>query len=86
MASIQELDHRTTILLPTALHARLTRLAARRGTSMGALIRAAVEATYGRADAEERLDALRELAALGLPVGSPDQMKAESLPPVEDVP
>jgi predicted DNA-binding ribbon-helix-helix protein len=73
-----ELAHRTTILLTPALHDRLTRLARQRGVSMGALIRAAVEAQYGGTTSAERLAALEELTALALPVGSTAAMKAES--------
>ena len=81
-----QLEHRTTLLLTPHLHARLTRLAVRRRTSMGALIRAAVEATYGRADIEDRLEALAALSAIGLPVGSPAEMKAESVEAPEELP
>lgn len=80
------LDHKTTLLLSDELYARLSRLAARQGTSMGALIRSAVEAQYGLTDVEDRLEALRALSSLDLPVGSPAQMKAESVEPAEDLP
>jgi len=80
-----ELDRKTTILLSPRLHDRLSQLAARRGTSMGALIRAAVEAQYGLVDAETRTAALHALCELGLPVGSPSEMKQESVDPLEDL-
>lgn len=86
MAAHPELDRKTTILLSMQLHDRLTQLAARRGTSMGALIRAAVEAQYGLSDAGSRMEALRALAELDLPVGSPAEMKLESVEQVEDLP
>ena len=75
-----ELSQKTTILLSPALHERLVALARRRGVSMGHLIRQAVEAQYDLVDAEERMDAVRALSALSLPVGTPDEMKAESIP------
>ena len=81
-----ELGHKTTILLSEAMHARLTRPAARRGTSMGALIREAVEARFASPSADERLEAVAALAALGLPVGDPAQMKAESVEPAGELP
>jgi hypothetical protein len=75
-----ELSQKTTILLSAAQHQRLVSLARQRGVSMGHLIRTAVEAQYGADDVQSRLDAVAELAALNLPVGTPAQMKAESIP------
>lgn len=75
-----ELTKKTTILFPPDLHHHLSKLAARRGTSLGALVRQACEREYGRASDEERLAAVRTLAALDLPVGTPEQMARESVP------
>lgn len=75
-----ELTQKTTILLTPELHTRLTTLARRKGVSMGQLIRAAVEAQYGLIDASARMDAVRALGELALPVGEPGEMKAESQP------
>ncbi len=72
--------HRTTILLTPSLHERLTRLARQRGTSMGQLIRSAVEAQYGLVEPDERLAAVAALGALSLPVDTPAAMKLESIP------
>ena len=84
---MERLTKKTTILLQPELHRRLTRLAERRGTSLGELIRSACEAQYGLGGSEERLRAVGELSVLDLPVGSPGEMKAESVPtPVELVP
>lgn len=80
-----ELTKKTTILLPPALHDRLTRLARTRHTSLGQLIRDACEAQYGEPSAEERLDAVRQLSRLGLPVGSIRRMKRESVPDPADL-
>lgn len=80
-----DLEHRTTILLSADLHRRLGVLAARRKSSMGALIREAVEAYYGLCDEVDRLAALDELCALELPVGSPAEMKAESVSPWKEL-
>lgn len=79
-----ELSKKTTILFPPELHERLIRLAKRRRTSLGALIRRACEREYGHASAEERMAAVRELESLGLPVASPRAMKRQSVVAVDD--
>ena len=48
-----ELSKKTTILFSPDLHARLLRLAAQRGTSLGDLVRTACERQYGLATPEE---------------------------------
>lgn len=75
-----ELTKKTTILFPPALHERLSRLAEQQGTSLGDLVRKACEIQYGLASAATRLEAIRQLAALSLPVGDPGAMKHESVP------
>jgi predicted DNA-binding protein len=75
-----ELTKKTTILLPPELHQQLTDLAARRGTSLGALVREACTVTYGLVDQEARLAAADALGALSLPVDEPSVMKRESVP------
>lgn len=77
---MEQATHKTTILLPPSLYSRLTRLARVRGTSMGQLIRSAVEAQYGLVDPDERSAAVAALGALSLPVDTPQAMKAESVP------
>jgi hypothetical protein len=76
--------HKTTILLTSRLHARLTSLARQRGVSMGHLIRSAVQAQYGLVDPEERVAAVGALGELSLPVATPQAMKAESNPFSDD--
>jgi hypothetical protein len=73
-----ELSKKTTILFSPELHRRLSQLAARRGLSLGELVREACEARYGVVGSASRLEAVGALAALDLPVGGPDQMKRES--------
>lgn len=75
-----ELTRKTTILLTSELHERLSSLARRRGVSMGQLVRSAVEAQYGLVDSSTRQEAVRSLGTLSLPVGSPAELKAESDP------
>ena len=78
-----ELSKKTTILFPPNLHKRLTRLATRRRTSLGDLVRSACERFYATPTAEEKLAAVAAMAAMKLPVGDPQQMKRESAPPPE---
>ena len=80
-----ELSKKTTILFSPELHARLTRLAALKGTSMGDLVRTACEREYGTPTREERLEAVRQMAAMQLPVGDVAQMKRESVPTPEEL-
>ena len=80
-----ELSKKTTILFPPDLHARLVRLAAQRGTSLGDLVRSACEKQYGLAPLDERLAAVEALGALDLPVGTPEEMARESVPDPEDL-
>jgi predicted DNA-binding protein len=80
-----ELSKKTTILFPPELHDRLVRLAAQRRTSLGGLVREACEAHYGLVPQEERTAAVDELAALSLPVASPEVMGCESVPRPEDL-
>jgi hypothetical protein len=82
---MEQLTKKTTILLQPALHRRLTRLAEQRGTSLGDLVRTACERQYGLGGSDERLQAARALAALALPVGTPAQMKRESVPTPEEI-
>ncbi len=73
-----ELSKKTTILFPPDLHERLLRLAEQKGTSLGDLVRTACERQYLLPTREERLAAVRTLAAMRLPVGSPRKMKREA--------
>ncbi len=80
-----ELSKKTTILFSPDLHERLVRLAAQRRTSIGDLVRTAVEQQYGLVSKEERLDAVNALGDLSLPVGSAEEMEMESVPPPEEI-
>jgi hypothetical protein len=75
-----ELAKKTTILFPPDLHEHLARVAQQRGVSMGALVRTACEKLYGSTDTASRQRAVEELKRLSLPVGSPTEMKRESVP------
>ena len=75
-----ELSKKTTILFTPELHERLSRLASQKGTSIGELVRYACERQYGIVSSSDRIEAVRNLAALKLPVGSVEKMKKESVP------
>ena len=70
------LSERTQVLLTSSQRARLERIAAREGRSLGAVIRDAVDA-YTLPRARPRDEALRSLTSLGAPVDDWEQMKAE---------
>ena len=80
-----ELTKKTTILFPPDLHKFLTALAKRRGLSMGELIRVACENQYGFADPVRRLEAVSQLASLNLPVGTPRELKEQSVPSADEL-
>jgi hypothetical protein len=85
MEAHMELTKKTTILFPPDLHERLSRLAEQQGTSLGDLVRKACEIQFGLVSAETRLEAVRQLAAMSLPLGDPGAMKRESVPRAEDL-
>lgn len=70
------LSQRTQVLLTPEQRARLERLAEERGTSVGAVIREAVEA-YTRPHGRSREEAAQALFALDAPVTDWEVMKAE---------
>jgi predicted DNA-binding protein len=80
-----ELSKKTTILFPPDLHERLSRLAAQKGVSLGELVRSACEKEYGIVSREDRIEAVRSLAGLALPVEDVAKMKQESVPKPEEL-
>ena len=81
-----ELVKKTTILFPPDLFDQLAALARQRKTSVGALVREACRLRYFGPSTEARAAAVAELAALRLPVGTPAEMKNESVPPLTALP
>lgn len=79
-----EFTKKTTILFSPSLHRRLSKEARVRGVSLGELVRAACEAQYGLPSVEDRLRAVRELGAMALPVGTPEEMDRESVPETDE--
>lgn len=80
-----ELSKKTTILLSEDLHRRLTQLADQRQTSLGDLVREACVHQYGLIGEEERVEAVRRLSELALPVADPRTMKRQSTADPEDL-
>jgi predicted DNA-binding protein len=80
-----ELSKKTTILLSPEQHEHLTRMADKLGLSLGELVRRACEERYGTVSEEDRLQAVRELGELSLPVGDASEMERESVPEPEDL-
>ena len=80
-----ELSKKTTILFSPKLHKHLSRIAAQKRISMGELVRTACERQYGAVSKDERREAVRDLAALKLPVGDVQDMKKESVPRPEEI-
>ena len=68
MEVYMELSKKTTLLFSPELHSRLSSLAAKRGVSMGELVREACEAQFGLAGSPDRVEAARALGALMLPL------------------
>ena len=80
-----ELVKKTTILFSADLHKRLVRVARQRKTSLGALVRDACEIQYGNLSSADRLLAVEKLGKLVLPIGTPREMKLQSVPKAEEL-
>lgn len=68
------------LLLRPDVLSSLRELAMRRGVTVARLISDAVEAQYGLDGSERRRAAAEAIAAMSLPVGTPAEMKRESVP------
>ena len=86
MDTHMELSKKTTVLFPPELYDDLAHLARQRKSSVGELIRDACRAQYFLATRSERLALVDKLAALCLPVGSPEEMERESVELAEPLP
>ena len=73
------LTKRVQVLLDPFQYQRLDELVRQRDQSMGALIREAIDHVYLQSAVEERLGAVRALAAMQLPVADWEQMERESV-------
>jgi len=85
MEAYMDMTKKTTILFSPEMHRRLTDLAARRGRSLGALVREACEVQYGVVGGRDQEAAVAELAELALPVDTPEVMKRESVPDPDEL-
>ena len=81
-----ELVKKTTILFPPDLYGQLAQVARQRKTNVGELVREACLAQYSLASREDRLAMVSQLAGLSLPVGTPDELKRESVPAIDALP
>ncbi len=72
------LTKRVQVLLEPFQYQRLEEIARQRDRSVGALIREAIEQTYLQGAADDRIAAVRALAAMRLPVADWEQMERES--------
>lgn len=73
------LSKRVQVLFSPEQVTRLQAIARAQGETLGSLIRKAVEDTYLRHEQQRRLDAVRRMAALSLPVADWEQMERESV-------
>jgi predicted DNA-binding ribbon-helix-helix protein len=73
------LTKRVQVLLDPFRYHRLDEIARSRNRSVGALIREAIDRVYLQNDANERLEAVRALAVMQLPVADWKQMERESV-------
>lgn len=78
-----ELTRQTTLSFPADLYGRLAQLAEQRHSSVDDLVTEAWRAPYLLATRAERVAPVKSLATLNLPVGTPEERKRESVPPVE---
>jgi len=75
-----ELSKKTTILFSPHMHHQLSRLAEHKATSLGDLVREACERQYGLVSSERRLEAVRQLGAMTLPVDDVQVMRDQAVP------
>lgn len=71
------LDHRLQILLDDERYQRVSSLAKARGVSVAAVVREAIDRGLPAAPARRTAALQRILAAEPMPVGSPDELRAE---------
>lgn len=78
-----------TVRFSPDLYERLEGLATQREMSVGELVCLACEELYGLQDGlrgvEGRVEAVRQLGELSLPVGTPQEIERESIPNPEDL-
>ena len=70
---------KTTVLFDPDRYERLRRVAKARGRSVGDLIRESVEARFGLVPGPDRVRAVEAIGAMSLPVGTWEEMEAETI-------
>lgn len=73
------LSRRVQVLFSEPQIQQLQVIAEARGESVGALIRQAVDTVYLHGERARRLEAVRQMAAMSLPVADWEQMERESI-------
>jgi hypothetical protein len=86
MEVYMELTKKTTILFSTELYDDLASLARQRHLSVGELIREACRSQYFLTTRQERLSIVAKMAAMSLPVGTPEEIERELVPAAESIP
>lgn len=81
-----ELTKKTTVLFSPDLYDDLAALARQRHSSVGELIREACRSQYFLTTRQERMAIIDKMAAMSLPVGTPEEMERESVEAVESIP
>ena len=79
MSALLSLTQPVQVIFSRDQFARLQAIAQTQGESLDALIREAVKKVYLEHDSQERLEAVRRMAAMSLPVANWEQMERESL-------
>ena len=74
---MQDLTKKTTILFSPAVYKQLAQVAKKQGTSVAHLVRQAAIQCYLLPDRRARMEAVRALAAMNLPVADWPTMEAE---------
>jgi len=70
---------KTTLLFEESVYNKLKERAKRENSSIGELVREAVADFYGMKSKEDRLEALKKLKSLNIPVSGQEQIEKEIL-------
>ncbi|MBI2982432.1 MAG: hypothetical protein HYY44_09140 [Deltaproteobacteria bacterium] len=76
---MESIEEKTTILLTKSLKVRLARLSKITGKSVAQLLREAAENQYFSASPVRKKEIVRQMSALNIPVGTPEEVEEEIL-------
>lgn len=74
---MENIEKKTTILLTPKLHKKLARLSKISKKSMGQLLREAAERQYFSSYSPDKLEIVKKIASLNIPIGDVPTLKAE---------